>query len=145
MIELLDTAAPNHNKPPLYRFYLGTRAFSALSKLFLKDYISSKNILLSFGQVYLEYLQCLQKNGLIEFKRDNVYLANENLKGGLKMVSMFLEKCVKNCVQAVQNHEKKMKEKEQTAQQKEKADKTIAPFRLVIAKSAELRLKIAIN
>jgi hypothetical protein len=47
--------------------------FSTLSKLFLKEFVASKNAMLQFGQVYLEYLQCLENNGLVEWKRDGLY------------------------------------------------------------------------
>ena len=58
--------------------------------------MTNKNINWQFGQVYLEYLQNLDKAGMIQFKRDGWYRPNEQLKMGLKMVTMFLDKTVKN-------------------------------------------------
>jgi hypothetical protein len=39
--------------------------FSTLSKLYLKDFMATKNNMLQLGQVYLEYLQNVNKLNLI--------------------------------------------------------------------------------
>ena len=69
--------------------------FSTLSKLFLKEFMASKNNLLQLGQVYLEYLQNISKVGLIKYERDGWYEYHPNLKASLKLVNMFLDKCLK--------------------------------------------------
>lgn len=100
-LNILEKGAPNHNRVSLHRFYLGSRLFSSLSKLFLKEYIASKNIMMQLGQVYLEYLQCLDKHSLIKYKRDGWHRFDEQLKNSLKMVNMFLDKCVKGAEEAL--------------------------------------------
>lgn len=69
--------------------------FSTLSKLFLKEFMASKNNMLQLGQVYLEYLQNVNKLGLIKYERDGWYDYHPNLKTSLKLVNMFLDKCLK--------------------------------------------------
>lgn len=71
------------------------KMFSTLSKLFLKEFMISKNNMLQLGQVYLEYLQNVNKVGLIKYERDGWYEYNPNLKASLKLVNMFLDKCLK--------------------------------------------------
>lgn len=57
--------------------------------------MTSKNNMLQLGQVYLEYLQNINKVALIKYKRDGWYEYHPNLKIGLKLVNMFLDKCLK--------------------------------------------------
>lgn len=99
---------PNLQKGSLHRFYLSSHLFSQLSKLFLKDYIATKNIVSQFGQVYLEYLQSLDLRGLLEYKRDGCFRHDKGLN--LKMVAMFLDKCAKAVSDNLSNYEKELKE-----------------------------------
>lgn len=52
MIEYLDKTG-NAKKQSLYRFYLTSRHFSGLSKMFLKEFTMTKNVSMLMGQVYL--------------------------------------------------------------------------------------------
>lgn len=70
--------------------------FASLSKIFLKEFMANKNNLYQLGQVFLEYLQNIDKANMIEYKRDGWYKFNPNLKASLKLVSMFLDKSLKN-------------------------------------------------
>lgn len=58
--------------------------------------MSNKNNLYQLGQVYLEYLQNVLKVDKLEYQRDGWYKYNVNFKPSLKLVNMFLEKCLKN-------------------------------------------------
>lgn len=57
--------------------------------------MTSKNNMMQLGQVYLDYLQNVNKVGLIKHKRDGWYEYHPNLKVSLKLVNMFLDKCLK--------------------------------------------------
>ena len=143
MMTMLDKYSPKYKKESLFRFYLSSRMFSWLSKLFLKEFITSKNMMMQFGQVYLEYLQCLDKAGLIAYRRDGWYKFNGSLKMGLKMVSMFLEKCIKSANEGVLKGEKDLKEG--NFQVKANAPKAIKQCKTVLKQSSVLKLKIIIN
>lgn len=116
---------PNLNKASLHRFYLSSRHFSSLSKLFLKEFLATKNIMMQFGQVYLEYLHCLEKRDLIEYKRDGWYKYDEGLKMGLKMVGMFLDKCVKSAEDALNQKEENLTQKSTVDSIKKASQKVI--------------------
>ena len=78
----------------MHRFYLNARLFSTLSKIFLKDFIASKNNASQLAQIYLEYLQNIEREDMIESSRQTYYKYNPKLN--FKLVHMFLEKALKS-------------------------------------------------
>lgn len=147
VIELLEKHAPNFNAGQIHRFYLSSRLFSLLSKLFLKEFMATKNLMFQLGQVYLEYLQSIDKVGLIEYERDGWHKYHPELKNGLKLVNMFLEKCLKTAIDSKEKQEKEFQEKESkvTPQEREKLMNEIKTSDKIVMRSQELKLKIAIN
>jgi len=106
---MFDKHCPNHNKSQIYRFYLSSGLYAPLGKLFLKDFVTTKQIGLQLAQIYLEYLQALDKFNMIEYGRDQCYKYNEGLKANLKLVSMFTEKCIKTAEEQLEKLNKDIK------------------------------------
>ncbi len=50
---MFDKHCPNHNKTQIYRFYLSSGLYAPLGKLFLKDFMTTKQIGLQLAQIYL--------------------------------------------------------------------------------------------
>lgn len=132
---------PNVQKGSLFRFYLSSHLFSALSKLFLKEYMATRNIMSQFGQVYLEYLQGLDSRGLIEFKRDGYFRHDKGLN--FKMVGMFLDKCAKAASDNLGLYQKEIKETD--LKQKAPLENMIKLCEKILQKADETRLKMLIH
>lgn len=62
----------------------------------MKEYATTKNGMSQLGQAYCEYLNQINKLGLIEYRRDGWYRYHADVKANLKLVSMFVEKCIKS-------------------------------------------------
>ena len=73
VVQKMEQALPALQTGQVHRFYLSGRLFSSLGKLFLKEFLTSKNPLFQLGQIYLDYLQQLDKFGQLSYKRDCLY------------------------------------------------------------------------
>jgi hypothetical protein len=62
----------------------------------MKEFATSKNIMNLLDQTYCDYLNQIGKLNLIEYRRDGWFKHHPDVKSNLKLVSMFVDKCIKS-------------------------------------------------
>jgi hypothetical protein len=63
----MEGLIPSAKIEQVMRFYMNAKMFAQLGKLFLKEYMTTKKLGFSLGQVYLEYLDALEKQKMIKY------------------------------------------------------------------------------
>lgn len=85
---------PQVNLNTIIRFFINAERYSELSKVYMKDYLANKSNVTHLSQIYLEYLENINKSDMIHYERDGKYAVVKNIN--LKLVTMFLDKLDKN-------------------------------------------------
>ena len=62
----------------------------------MKEFANSKNNMCLLDQTYCDYLNQIGKLNLIEYRRDSWFKYHPDVKASLKLVSMFVDKCIKS-------------------------------------------------